>query len=258
MKIDLKKELNEFKVLLRSVPPLTLTMFVLSVVLMNLFANKGLVALDWIALDAGIVVSWLSFLSMDIIVKHFGVKASISVSIAAIIINTFVAGIFWVVSTMPGDWSASYVEGSQGIINSALNSTLAGSWFIIFGSVTAFLLASVVNNVLNDLIGRHLKKDNAAAYYIRSYASTIIGQFVDNLTFALIVSLHFFGWNLRQCIVCALFGACVELLCEVVFSPIGYRIVRKWESEKVGAEYLKLRKIKDISAVRTADKKYSA
>ncbi len=250
MKIDLKKELNELKVLLRSIPPLTLTMFVLSVVLMNLFANKGLVALDWIALDAGIVVSWLSFLSMDIIVKRFGVKASISVSVVAILINIFVAGIFWIVSAMPGDWSASYVDGSEAVINGALNSTLAGSWFIIFGSVTAFLLASIVNNVLNDWIGRHLKKDNAAAYYIRSYASTIIGQFVDNLTFALIVSLHFFGWNLRQCVVCALFGAAAELLCEVVFSPIGYKIVRSWEKDKVGEEYIKLRKIKNISSLR--------
>ncbi|MBQ9518568.1 MAG: VUT family protein [Firmicutes bacterium] len=250
MNIDLKKEINELKVLLRSVPPLTLTMFVLSVVLMNLFANKGLVALDWIALDAGIVVSWLSFLSMDIIVKRFGVKASISVSVVAILINVFVAAVFWVVSVMPGEWSASYVDGSEAIINGALNSTLAGSWFIIFGSVTAFFIASVVNNVVNDWIGRHLKKDNAAAYYIRSYASTIIGQFVDNLTFALIVSLHFFGWNLRQCFMCALFGACAELLCEVVFSPLGYKIVRNWEKEGVGNEYIKLRKIKNIEALR--------
>ena len=50
MNIDIKKELHELKVLLRSIPSLTMTMFVLSVVLMNLFANKGLVALDWIAL----------------------------------------------------------------------------------------------------------------------------------------------------------------------------------------------------------------
>ena len=59
MNIDLRKELTELKVLLRSIPAPTLTMFVLSVVLMNLFANKGLVALDWIALDAGVLVSWL-------------------------------------------------------------------------------------------------------------------------------------------------------------------------------------------------------
>ena len=252
MNIDIKKELHELKILLRSIPSLTMTMFVLSVVLMNLFANKGLVALDWIALDAGIMVSWLSFLSMDIIVKRFGVKASISVSVVAILINIMAAFIFWCVSIMPGEWSASYVDGSEAVINNALNSTLAGSWFIVAGSMTAFLLASIVNNVVNQWIGEHLKKDNAFAYYVRSYASTIIGQFVDNLTFALIVSLHFFGWNIRQCIVCAVFGAAAELLCEVVFSPIGYRIVRKWEENKVGEEYIKLRRIKNIVALRKA------
>ena len=243
MNIDLKKELNELKVLLNSVPPFTLTMFVLSVVLMNLFANKSILSSDWLAVDGGIIVSWLSFLSMDIIVKRFGVKASISVSIVTILINIFVAFIFWYVAMIPGEWSASYVDGSEAVINNALDTTLAGSWFIIFGSVTAFLLASVVNSVVNHWIGVHMKKDDVFAYCVRTYASTLIGQFVDNLTFALIVSLHFFGWSLLQCFVCAIIGAGVELMCEVVFSPIGYKIVRKWEQEDIGIEYINLKKI---------------
>ena len=33
-------------------------------------------------------------------------------------------------------------------------------------------------------------------------------------------------------------GALVELLCEVVFSPIGYRVSKKWAARGVGQEYL--------------------
>ena len=73
---------------------------------------------------------------------------------------------------------------------------------------------------------------------MRSFISTFVSQFVDNLTFALIVSLNFFGWTLTQCIGCAFTGAILELLCEVIFSPIGYRVAKKWDAENVGSEYI--------------------
>lgn len=242
MKTALKRELRELAVLMRSIPPLTLTFFVLSVVMMNLFANKSIISLDWIALDCGIAVSWLSFLTMDIIVKHFGMKASNTVTIVTIFINLGVSAIFALVAAIPGEWSASYVEGSERIINDALDMTLYGSWFILFGSSVAFFLGGVVNNALNTLIGAAFKNnDGWLAYCLRSYVSTIAAQFVDNLGFALIVSLHFFGWTLRQCFVCAAIGAVVELFWEVVFSPIGYVILKKWKRDNIGTEYLKLR-----------------
>jgi hypothetical protein len=37
---------------------------------------------------------------------------------------------------------------------------------------------------------------------------------------------------------CALTGAVAELIMEIVFSPIGYRITRRWQKEAVGKEYL--------------------
>ena len=41
-----------------------------------------------------------------------------------------------------------------------------------------------------------------------------------------------------QCITCSITGAVVELLCEVIFSPMGYKVSKKWEAEKVGQSYL--------------------
>ena len=66
----------------------------------------------------------------------------------------------------------------------------------------------------------------------------MIAQFIDNLTFALVVSYHFFGWTPVQVFFCSLTGAVMELLCEVVFSPLGYRVSLQWEAEKVGEPYL--------------------
>ena len=33
-------------------------------------------------------------------------------------------------------------------------------------------------------------------------------------------------------------GAIAELLMEVAFSPLGYRITKRWQEEKVGEQYL--------------------
>ena len=121
-----------------------------------------------------------------------------------------------------------------------MNNTFGGTWYVLFGSTVAILVSTVVNNFLNFSIGKMFKKnpDSFVAYACRSYVSTSIGQFVDNLIFALLVSVHFFGWTLTQSIMCAVTGAVVECLFEIVFSPIGFRIVKKWDEQEVGKEYL--------------------
>ncbi|MFR1805173.1 MAG: hypothetical protein ACLSWS_24560, partial [Faecalispora jeddahensis] len=62
----LKRQREETAILLRSIPPTVVSLFVVSVICMNLLANKTLVQTDWIALDGGILISWLSFMCMDI------------------------------------------------------------------------------------------------------------------------------------------------------------------------------------------------
>ena len=91
---------TESKILLRSIPATVVTLFAVSVVCMNLLANKTLLQLDWIALDGGILISWLSFMCMDIITKHFGPKASSIISLHAVSINLLTCLIFFVASIM--------------------------------------------------------------------------------------------------------------------------------------------------------------
>lgn len=226
----------EFKILLRSIPATVVTLFVVSVVCMNLLANKTLLQLDWIALDGGILISWLSFMCMDIITKHFGPKASNRISILAVGINLLTCLIFFVASAIPsnaGDYSA-------------FDGIFGGTWFILLGSTIAFLASAVVNNALNHMIGKGFRKnpDGRLAYVTRTYISTFIGQFLDNFIFSIIVFVFFapifwdgFCWTVLQCTTCALTGAIAELVMEIVFSPIGYRITKKWQSESIGKEY---------------------
>lgn len=245
----IKREIYEIKILLRSVPSTILTLFAVSVIAMNLLANKSVsLPVDWLALDCGIIVSWVSFLSMDIITKHFGPKAATQVSIVAVFFNLMICIIFFIAGSIPGIWGESYVEGSETIINSALDHTFSGTWYVLLGSTTAFIISAVVNNFLNYLIGKLINKnsDSFLVYAVRTYISTAVGQFADNLVFALIVSHIFFGWSMLQCITCSVTGMVVELLCEVIFSPIGFSVCKKWKKDNVGKEYFELKKVNNL------------
>ena len=233
----IRRENEDMRVLLRSIPATVVTLFVVSVICMNLLANKTLLQLPWIALDGGILISWLSFMCMDIITKHFGPKASNRISVLAATINLLTCAIFFIAGVIPsnaGDYSA-------------FDGIFGGTWFILLGSTVAFLASAVLNNTLNWLIGKGFRKnpDGKLAYAMRTYVSTFIGQFFDNFLFSIIVFTFFapifwngFYWTPLQCAMCALTGAVAELIMEILFSPIGYRIVKKWQKHNVGKEYL--------------------
>lgn len=232
-------EIEDYKILLRNVPLVTMIFFVLSVVFMNIYANRELLNMEYLALDCGFLLSWMSFLCMDMLTKRFGAKAAIKLSIFALGCNLIMCGINFVICSIPGgNWSAYYNYMDE-VANEALDTTFKGTWYVLMGSTIAMFVASIINAVINQAIGKMMQKNNFQAYAARSYISTAIGQFVDNLLFALIVSVTFFGWNMTQVITCSLTGAAMELLAEVVFSPIGYRASRKWEKVGTGSEYIK-------------------
>ena len=230
---------DEYKltvILLRSIPAPVVALFVISVIAMNILANKTLVQTDWIAIDGGILISWLSFLSMDIVVKHFGPRASNRMSVFAILVNLLICLIFFIVSIIP----------SEADDYTAFNTIIGGTWFILLSSTVGFLTSAIVNNTLNFAIGKMFKNnpDGKLAFFTRSYISTFIAQFLDNLIFAVLTFMVFapifwdgFHWTFIQCLTCSILGGLLELLMEVVFSPIGYAVTKNWRNNNVGQQY---------------------
>ena len=237
----IKQSLLEFRLLLRSVPATVTSIFVVAVFAMNLLANKSInLNVSWLALDMGIIVSWVTFLCMDVLTKHFGPKAATQISLFATAINLVMCLLLFVASKISGTWGAYFDLGEQAIINDALDITFGGTWYVVVGSTVAFIASAVVNNFLNFAIGRLFKRnpDGFGAYACRTYVSTAIAQFADNLIFALIVSHFFFGWSIVQCLTCAATGMLVELVCEAIFSPLGFAVCKRWKAENVGHEYI--------------------
>lgn len=64
----------------------------------------------------------------------------------------------FIASIIPGMWGESFVEGSEDIINGALDHTFGGTWYVLLGSTTAFLVSAIVNNFLNFALGKFVKR----------------------------------------------------------------------------------------------------
>ncbi len=234
---------NEYKVLLRSIPGLVTSVFVVSVVIMNLMAGKTIIMTEpsWLGITGGLLISWIPFLCMDIVTKTFGKRAAILLNVFGLFVNLVCVGIFQLV-TMINVGAATAEQYAT------FNAAFAQTWQILLASSIAFVISGVVNSLVNAAIGNRFKAnpDGVAAYITRTYVSTAIGQFVDNMIFTALAFLVFFklsigtslGWTWLTVLGTSAFGALLELVMEMVFSPIGYKVCKSWQKENVGEAYI--------------------
>lgn len=228
---------------MRAIPGMVTALFVLSVVMMNLLANKSIFNVPWLASTAGVFVSWVTFLCMDSVCKRFGYKAATILNTVGMVIALFASLLFMIIVKVPGIWASSYAYSDPEIVsavNGSIDTTFSSAWYIVIGSSAAMFLGGAVNSIMNHIVG--VKLDNQGTYTefaIRSVISTAAGQFVDNFVFGLFVSHFFFGWTMTQVVVCSFCMMLLELIFEVVFTPIGYKIVNMWKRDNVGSEYIR-------------------
>ena len=230
----MQNRITEFKTLLKSVPKSATIIFVAAVVLMNFLARYSILSLPYLALTAGIYVSWISFLFMDVFTKNFGAKASNILSILAIAVNLIYTVICLIISKV------FKIE--------SLDMYIGGQWSILLASTVAYVVSALSNNYTNIFIGKKINAspDSKTAFAVRSFVSTFLSQILDNFIFVFLAFFVFpfipgalpVRWTVLQCLGCSVICALLELLTEVVFSPIGYYISRKWKEKNIGKEYI--------------------
>lgn len=238
MKTTLKSVLDDYKVLLRNVPATVTVVFVLGTVLMNLAASKIIFNAGGVAVTGGFILSFLPFLCMDVVTKHFGARAAIMLNILSALGNLFSVIFLAIVAAIPTE--TPYAE---------FNYIFGSVWFICLSSTVAFVASGVFNSLIHAALGKLFVKnpDGKLAFFFRSYVSTFIGQFIDNFLFMFGVYVLFgpIFWGIDAlpiltCVGTGVLGGLLELLMEIVFSPLGYITCRRWKREEVGSEYIRL------------------
>jgi uncharacterized integral membrane protein (TIGR00697 family) len=212
---------------------LIMAVFVTVLVVSNIASSAKIV--DWgfsifgvrMAFDAGTLLFPVSYIFGDILTEVYGYKNSRRVIWAGFACLALSAGIFWIVSILPGEsqWqqyagNAAYLAILGGMSSGGIVlASLAGDWSGEF--TNSFVLAKM--KIMTR--GRWL--------WTRTIGSTIVGELVDTLVFIIIASLfHVFPWTLFLTLVITnyLFKVGVEAL----MTPITYAAVsrlKKTESE---------------------------
>ena len=247
-----KDEVNETKVLFKGLPAVPFAVICLSFIVMNLLATVALYNVEWAAGDIGIIVSWLSFLFGDMFVKRYGAKGAIKIQVAALFIALTTLAIMALGAFLEKAlWGANYTLGVFSWETNADNGMV--TLWTIGASAAAFLISAVVDAIIsNAILTKFKKRTSFKAHAVAAWGSTFVGQFVDNLVFAFLFTFIAsrvpglqMSWGLQPVTVlavftCAIIGGLTELVLQVIFSPIGFKVAEKWRKEGVGAEYIAL------------------
>jgi hypothetical protein len=204
---------------------LIMAVFVTVLVVSNIASSAKIV--DWgvsifgvrMAFDAGTLLFPVSYIFGDILTEVYGYKNSRRVIWAGFFCLALSAGVFALVSVLPGEsqWQihagdAAYLAILGGMSSGGIVlASLAGYWSGEF--TNSFTLAKM--KILTR--GRWL--------WMRTIGSTIVGELVDTVVFVVIASLfNIFPWELFLTLVVSnyLFKCGVEAL----MTPVTYAVVR--------------------------------
>lgn len=262
---------KEWLKLLRSVPAVALALMFVANVLMNILAAKSIINVSatftstnwftkgdnfWLVQDAGLIVSWIGFLVGDLLVKAFGSKNAIRINITSLVLSLFISLLLFGVSKVKGDWASIFDKAGKLLpeadsINRGIDGVIGNVWQVILGSAAATFVGILVNNITHGiLLKKMIKKhgDRYFGYFVAAGASTVFGQVIDNIVFALLIGIRFFHWSLFSVLMCSLLGALVELVVEMIFTPLTYKISQNWAKNKIGQDWMK-EEVKQVKAV---------
>jgi len=212
---------------------LIMAVFVTVLIVSNIASSAKIV--DWgfsvfgvrMAFDAGTILFPVSYIFGDILTEVYGYKNSRRVIWAGFACLVLSAGIFWIVSILPGEaqWQqyagdAAYLAILGGMSSGGIVlASLAGFWSGEFSN--SFVLAKM--KILTR--GRWL--------WTRTIGSTIVGEFVDTAVFISIASLFgVFPWGLFVTLV--LTNYLFKCGMEALMTPVTYKVVnalKRVESE---------------------------
>lgn len=196
---------------LRSWYPTIAAIFCALLLISNIGATK-IIDFGPIKTDGGAFLFPLTYILGDVLTEVFGFKATRRVIYTGFGLGILAGLTFWLVQiTPPADnWPNQ----------AAFESILGFVPQIVAASVIAFLLGQLTNSWSFTWIK---SRTSGKGLWARSIGSTILGEFVDTLTFTFIASLG--RMNFSDFLNYLATGYIYKVMYEVICLPITYRVV---------------------------------
>ena len=192
-----------------------MSLFTTFTVCQNLFEMKTLGTADFAFGGGGVMLSWATFMLMDISTELFGKKDTMRIYTFAGLVNLLVVIIAQLIIALPG----TYPEQ-----NAAFAQIFSNGIRTAFASFAAFWFGNFVNMQVMLKMKSVDKKGTKFMLFLRAVLSTIFGQFVDDMLFATLafapIGISLFEMTWKDIFTSSLVGVFNETVIETVWMPL--------------------------------------
>lgn len=184
-------------------------------VVQNLFEMKTIGTESFAFGGGGLMLSWATFMLMDISTELLGKKDTMKIYTFAGLLNLFIVVLAQIVIAFPG----VYPEQNEAFILIFSNGIRTA-----FASFAAFWMGNFVNMQIMIKMKEVDSSGSKFMLFVRALVSTIFGQFVDNAFFAILafapVGISVFEMTWKDIFTTSAFGTFMESIIESVWMPL--------------------------------------
>jgi uncharacterized integral membrane protein (TIGR00697 family) len=206
MKVDVKK-MYVFAILS--------SLYCTFTVIQNLFEMKTLGTANFAVGGGGVMLSWATFMLMDISTELLGKKDTMRIYTFAGLVNLLIVVLAQILIALPG----TYPEQ-----NAAFAQIFSNGVRTAFASFTAFWVGNFVNMQIMLIMKKADTKGSKFMLFLRAVLSTVFGQFVDNAMFATLafapIGLSLFEMTWKDIFTSSVMGVINETVIETIWMPL--------------------------------------
>lgn len=187
--------------------------FVVLLVLSNTIANR-LITIGSLLLPSAIIIFPATYILGDVITEIFGFKTMRTLIITSLLLNCVFVGLGLIAVSLPAPSNAENIGSYSEVFSVAPR--------IVLASISGYFVGAITNAFIMD---RMKKNVICQSLFVRIFASTVAGEFLDTCLF---ISIAFFGLlHIKMIIGMIVIQFIIKITYETLFSPLTLTIIKK-------------------------------
>jgi len=199
-------------------------LFGLSPANFTLFGQSGL----GFNLTCGVLLWPLEFVMTDIVNEYYGPKAVRRISYTAVILIAYAFLMYYLAMEVPAAdfWFGTGVKNGVPNMSNAFNAIFGQGMWIIFASITAFLVSQIVDVTV---FHRIKKVTGEKKIWLRATGSTLVSQLVDSFIVLFIAFKIGQGWSWQQVFSICIMNYVYKATMAIILTPVIYFVEARIE-----------------------------
>ncbi|MEP7277773.1 MAG: queuosine precursor transporter [Bacteroidota bacterium] len=190
----------------------------------SLFGESGLA----LSLTCGVLLWPFEFVITDIVNEYYGPRAIRRISYTAVILISYAFLMFYMAMRVPAAdfWFGTGTQDGVPDMSKAFNAIFGQGMWIIFGSLTAFLVSQIVDVTV---FHRIKKSTGDKKVWLRATGSTLVSQLVDSFIVLFIAFKLGKDWSWQRVFAIGMVNYAYKAVVAIILTPLIYIIEARIE-----------------------------